>query len=65
MLWEIGNNYCSNAKTLENSARSFLWRIYGFLYKFMKDFSVESRYCCEGAEKVLSMGDLWVSSMNL
>ena len=36
-----------------------------FFYGFMKDFSVESRYCCEGAEKVLSTEDLWVSSTDL
>ena len=30
----------------------------GFFYGFMKDFSVESRYYCEGAEEVLSTGDL-------
>ena len=36
-----------------------------FLYESMKDFSVESRYCCEGAEKVFSMRDLWFSSTNL
>ena len=30
----------------------------GFFYGFMKDFSVESRYCCKGAEKVFSTEDL-------
>ena len=34
----------------------------GFFYGFMKEFSAESRCCCEGAGKVLSTENLWVSS---